>query len=545
MRPELFHRLERMTPEELAGQMLILGFPGQKAEAAAKVLALKPAGVSLLPRNLVDARQTAALTGALQAAAAEAGAEPLLIGADQEGGAITAVADGTTLFPGAMALGAAGKPELTEEVALAQGREAAAMGINLNYAPVADVNSNPRNPIIGVRSFGDDPVEVARHVAAAVRGYRTAGILATAKHFPGHGAAEIDTHLGLPVLPVEMETMVHRELPPFRAAIAAGVDAVMTAHIVFPALDRLHPATLSAAILAGLLRQELGFNGLILTDCLEMEAISSRYEPEEYALAAVEAGADLLLVSHTYERQVAVRDAIAAAVRRGTLARERVAASVARVLSVKERLGLYDALRPSRADLEGMLAAHGALAERVARAAVTEVWNDGILPLAAETTVVAVWPEIAPRPRVGDPAAVSPLGRVLAGYCRRVIEIRFPAVPGVEDTKKALFAAAAGDVIVAATAGARPEQTDAQIELVRALLELGKPVIVLALRTPYDLRRLRGASAGLAVYDPGAVAVRAAAEVIFGRRPASGRLPVAAEYVAGGPGEKAGTRPSL
>ena len=165
-----------------------------------RVLALRPAGLSLLPRNLTDAGQTARLARDLQRAMAALGGEPLFIAADQEGGAITAVAEGTTVFPGAMALGAAGAPGLTRKVARAQGLEARAMGINLNYAPVADLNLDPDNPIIGVRSFGDDPAAVAGHVAAAVRGYRDAGILAAVKHFPGHGATKTDSHLGLPRL---------------------------------------------------------------------------------------------------------------------------------------------------------------------------------------------------------------------------------------------------------------------------------------------------------------------------------------------------------
>lgn len=518
--------LARMSDEELAGQMLVLGFPGSTAEAAARMLALKPAGVTLLPRNLIDARQAAALTRELQAAADAAGAGPLLLGADQEGGAIVAVADGTTVFPGAMALGAAGSPSLTERVALAQGREAKAMGINLNYAPVADVNVNPRNPIIGSRSFGEDPAAVARHVEAAVRGYRAAGLLAAAKHFPGHGAAEVDSHHGLPVLDIQAEILAQRELVPFRAAVAAGVDAVMTAHIVFPALDAEHPATISPAVLQGLLRGELGFGGLILTDCLEMAAIASRYEPAEYTLAAIRAGADLLLISHTYEKQIAARDAIVDALRRGTLSRERVAASVARVLAAKERLGTpAGGMEAGAIDWAELLEKNALLEKEAAQRAVTEVWNNGILPVSAGTRIAAVWPEVTPRPRVGDPGAFCPLGRALRRFFPRVDEIRFPADPGAEDVERTLAAAADGEVIVAAVAGTAG-RGGAQVGLVRALLASGKPSIVMALRAPYDLAALRDAGAGLAVYDPGPAAVAAAAEVICGQRPAAGRLPV-------------------
>ncbi|MGE5598748.1 MAG: glycoside hydrolase family 3 N-terminal domain-containing protein, partial [Bacteroidota bacterium] len=221
-------RTAAMSDEELAGQLLMLGFTGREPAAAEEAKALKPAGFSLLPRNLIDAAQTAAQARGLQEAAVRAGLAPLFIAADQEGGAVTAVAEGATVFPGAMALGAAGSPALTRRMARAQGREAAAMGINLNYAPVADVNTDPENPIIGVRSFGDDPAAVGRHVAAAVRGYQESGVLAAAKHFPGHGATRVDSHLGLSILDTAPAVLERRELAPFRAAVGAGAGAVMT-----------------------------------------------------------------------------------------------------------------------------------------------------------------------------------------------------------------------------------------------------------------------------------------------------------------------------
>lgn len=514
-----------MSDEELAGQLLMLGFTGREPAAAEEAMALKPAGFSLLPRNLIDAAQTAALARGLQEAAVRAGLAPLFIAADQEGGAVTAVAEGATVFPGAMALGAAGSPALTRRMARAQGREAAAMGINLNYAPVADVNTDPENPIIGVRSFGDDPAAVGRHVAAAARGYQESGVLAAAKHFPGHGATRVDSHLGLSILDTAPAVLERRELAPFRAAVGAGAGAVMTAHIVYTALDPDRPATLSPAAIRGLLRERLGFRGLVLTDCLEMEAVAARYGPEEYAVLAVEAGADLLLISHTPARQTAARDALVDALRRRRLPRDRVRASVARTLAAKERLGLYQPKRRTP-DLEEIRPRHGRLEEEVARRAITPVKDEGLLPLANAARTAVIWPEVASRPRIGDPEAVCPLGRAVRRYCPDATEVRFPAVPGQEDIARILRAAEEAEVIIAATAGARPPQSAAQTALVQALIGLGKPTAVLALRNPYDLVKLSGARVLLAAYDAGPAAVRAAVDVLYGRARAKGRLPV-------------------
>ncbi len=233
--------------------------------------------IILFSRNVRDAQQLHELTSSLQEIARAAGQHsPLLIAIDQENGMVQRLGADATIFPGNMALGAVGEEQSACEVALAAGLELRALGMNLNLAPVVDVNNNPANPVIGVRSFGENPQQVARLANAQIRGYHKAGMATCIKHFPGHGDTATDSHLAIPTVPYEMERLERIELVPFKSGIAAGTDLVMTAHIYFPALmGGTHlPATLSAAVVRQLLREQLGFQGIILTDCLEMNAVS-------------------------------------------------------------------------------------------------------------------------------------------------------------------------------------------------------------------------------------------------------------------------------
>ena len=284
-------------------------------------------GITLFAYNVRDPEQVAALTAALR------GRQPdLLVSIDEEGGDVTRLeADRGSSYPGNLALGVADDVELTEQVASAIGADLARVGVNLNLAPVADVNSNPGNPVIGVRSFGSEPGVVARHVAAFVRGLQRQGVAACAKHFPGHGDTAVDSHLELPVVGGDL----HTALEPFRAAVAAGVQAVMSGHLLVPALDDV-PATVSRRVLSGLLRDELGFGGLVVTDALEMRAISAGVGVAEGAVRALVAGADALCLGHDLHEEAveAVHAAILAAVREGKLAAERLSEAAARVTAV-------------------------------------------------------------------------------------------------------------------------------------------------------------------------------------------------------------------
>lgn len=257
--------------------------------------------------NTRDPRQIASLSVGLQQAALTTGARiPLLLSTDQEHGAVARIGRPAALLPGAMALGAAGSTAHARRAARIAGTELAAMGIRQDYAPVADVNVNPANPVIGVRSFGSDPHAVAELVAAQVHGYQGAGVAATAKHFPGHGDTETDSHVGLPVMRHTRAAWEELDEPPFRAAVEAGVDAIMTAHIVFPALDPSgDPATLSRPIVTGLLRERLGFEGVVVTDALDMAGVRQKYGDDRVPVLALLAGCDQLLNPRTWGSRTA------------------------------------------------------------------------------------------------------------------------------------------------------------------------------------------------------------------------------------------------
>jgi beta-N-acetylhexosaminidase len=288
------------------------------------------ASVGLFGRNITSPEQLAALTAQLRAEH-----EDVLVAIDEEGGDVTRLEVRTgSSYPGNHALGAVDDVDLTREVAFALGRRLAECGVNLNWAPSADVNSNPANPVIGVRSFGADPDLVARHTAAYVTGLQAAGVAACTKHFPGHGDTAVDSHLDLPRIDADRALLDSRELAPFRAAIAAGSRAIMSAHILVPALDPDLPATLSRGILTDLLRGELGYDGLIGTDGMEMRAVAATYGIEHGSVLALNAGADAICVGGGLADDETVRrlrDALVAAVRSGELPEERLADAADRV----------------------------------------------------------------------------------------------------------------------------------------------------------------------------------------------------------------------
>ncbi|QQM40888.1 glycoside hydrolase family 3 protein [Streptomyces liliifuscus] len=320
---------DTLTRDALA--VLQPGFTGTSAPSwLLRRLGEGLASVGLFGRNIATPAQVAALTAQLRAER-----DDVLVAIDEEGGDVTRLEVRTgSSFPGNHALGAVDDTGLTEAVAHELGRRLAACGVNLNWAPSADINSNSDNPVIGVRSFGADTSLVARHTAAYVSGLQSAGVAACTKHFPGHGDTAVDSHHAMPRIDADLAVLESRELVPFRAAIEAGTRAVMSAHILVPALDPVHPATLSRRILTGLLREELGYDGLIVTDGMEMQAISATYGIERGSVLAIAAGADAICVGGGLSDEPTVlrlRDALVAAVRSGELPEERLADAAARV----------------------------------------------------------------------------------------------------------------------------------------------------------------------------------------------------------------------
>lgn len=527
--------LAGMSLEEKIGQMVMAGFPGTELGAEANTLISKYhlGGVMMSTRNIRDTKQIAELNSQLQRLALKSGAKvPLLIAADQEGGYVVRLR-GEHQFPGNMALGAAGSPELTKQVAVSMGRELKAAGFNMDFAPVLDVNSNPGNPVIGVRSFGENPALVAQMGAAFIAGLHEAGILATAKHFPGHGDTAQDSHIALPSVAHPRSRLERVELYPFRQAIAAGVDAIMTAHVTFPAIEPTPglPATLSAKTLTGLLRDEMGFAGIAITDAMEMQAITENFGLAEAAVKAVLAGADIVLVAWPTDWQQSLRvvEALVEAAEKGAIPQARIDAAVRRVLTAKERMHLWDnatRVRPLDSDERKELAE---VSSKAAAQAVTLVRdNQKRLPLTTSNgKVLVVVPAIGSITGAEDANAPRvALAQALRRYLPDVGEVSCPSKPD-KAARDTIVAQAAGyGTVVVATYYAWSNAYSGQAALVEELRKAGKEPIVVALREPYDLKQFPAISTYLAAYSANSESLTAVAEVLAGKRTATGRLPV-------------------
>jgi beta-N-acetylhexosaminidase len=521
--------LSEWTLREKIGQMVMCGFDGKQPTDGIRMLIreYRIGGIIYFRRNVGTAEETASLSAALQEAAADVSDVPLWIAVDQEGGMVARIDRDVAVMPGNMALGAARDAGLAYETALASARDLRRMGINFNLAPCLDVNNNPANPVIGVRSYGERPELVAKLGSAAIRGYQAGGVAACAKHFPGHGDTVADSHLELPVVPHDPRRLDRVELAPFRAAVEAGVDAVMTAHVRFPAHeDRAIPATLSPRILTGLLRERLGFSGMIVTDCLEMKAISDTVGVGRGAVMAVKAGADLVLVSHRLDRQLEALEALHDAVLSGEIGMERIDDAVRRILAAKRRRIMAAPAAPAAGS--GVPEAWD-VARRACERAVTVVKNEcGALPLRRELPVLAVWPEVRRSTEVDE--ALRPavtLGKALETRGFRAREIVIGSEPARDEWMAVVEEARGGGYrqIVVGTYNAA--FAPGQRELVKALMDsTDGSVVAVALRNPYDLLQFPDVPAFVACYENRPLMMEALAAVLAGDRPAAGRLPV-------------------
>ena len=512
--PEIDTMIAEMTIEEKVGQLIMVGFEGTQANEAIETHIRKRfvGGIVLFSRNIQSPQQMAELTNELQRLAeATARQIPLFIGIDQEGGWVIRLKEGATVLPGNMALGATDSTELAERAGEITAVELAAVGVNLNFAPVMDVNNNPDNPVIGRRSFGESPELVSRLGVPYIQGLQRNGVLATAKHFPGHGDTTVDSHFELPTVSHDLERIHALELQPFRAAIDADVAAIMTAHIIYPAFDADRPATLSPTILTDLLRKELGFDGLLITDDMEMRAIDDRYRSGEAAVMAVEAGADIVMVLWTPAKQIEVFDALLSAIKSGRISQARLDQSVERILKSKGA-----AFERRFVDLDAVgttvgAEAHKQLAQTIASRAITVVRNrDNLLPLKLE-----------PETSVLILSASSTLFENFKVHHPNTFEARIPETPrGAQLQLQLPLRPEDADVIIAGITNIE------QAGLVHQFSFRSTPIIVIAFGSPYTLRDCPFVSASLAAYDIHDASVSAAVEVIVGAREAQGKLPI-------------------
>lgn len=350
-----------LSNEQLAAQLLVVGFDGTEVnEHLAAWLERGVGGVILFRRNVAEPEKILSLCREIYARAAHS---PPIISIDQEPGLIVRLKAPFTEWPGAAALGATGSERLLEDVGSAIARELKAVGINTDWAPVADVHSNPDNPIIGPRAFSANPKDAGRLACAFIRGMQNAGVAACAKHFPGHGDTATDSHISLPVVDRPREQIEATELPPFAACAAEGVASMMSAHVLYPDLDPENPATVSKKIISGLLREKLGYDGVVVTDDLAMAGIAVGRAHEDIAAASIAAGCDILLAGQDFPNQERYLRGVVEAMGNGTLSRERVEQSVARIHRLKEQF----ATPPPQRVPAGVIGceAHRALAAQV------------------------------------------------------------------------------------------------------------------------------------------------------------------------------------
>lgn len=534
--------LAAMTLREKAAQMIMPWVIGDFAPAGSasreRVLQYVREGVGGVIVSVGSPTEVAAKLNALQREAAV----PLLVAADLETGAGfrfrgavqmpgTIELGGATDFPSLMAVGATGEAALAYEMGRVTALEARALGVHVPFAPVLDVNNNPENPIINVRSFGEDPVLVSTMGAAFVRGVQEHGAVATGKHFPGHGDTGVDSHLELPTIPHDRARMDSVELRPFRAAIRAGMGAVMTAHITVPTLNGGNgdPATLSSRVLTGVLRGEMGFSGLIFTDAMDMRAISGRLGVGEAAVRAVEAGADVILMPPSVKDALqGILDAVCA----GRIPEARIDASVRRILDLKEALGLN---RRAVVPLEEIpekvgIPANTAVAEEIAERSLTLIRNGrNLLPLRGTRSA-----------RVLSVSFRRP-SDVLAGrYFNRRLRQTYPRLVTAEldaDSPASLYEgllrrARRSALVVVSTyvtavsysgSVAIPEEL---AEFVRSLGKAGVPHIVVSFGNPYLISDFPDVQAYLLAWSGSEVSQRAAARALFGEIPIVGRSPI-------------------
>jgi beta-N-acetylhexosaminidase len=562
-----------MTLEEQIGQLLMVGFPGTTPtpEIIDLIQNHHIGGIIFFSRNIQSPRQVLELTSSLQHIAKEAGHRyPLLIAIDQENGMVQRLGDdddGVTQFPGNMALGAIGSEQIAYDVAAATGRELVALGINYNLAPVVDVNNNPANPVIGVRSFGENPQQVARLAVATVKGYRSTGIITCLKHFPGHGDTAVDSHLSLPTLPFDMQRLQSLELVPFLGGIEAGADSVMIAHIAFPALtgDAALPATLSPAIVRGLLREQLGFSGVIISDCLEMKAISETVGVGLGAVKALQAGVDLILISHLHPRQRAGINALLTAVQMGEVSQDVVNQAVERVMRLKAQRLSWQNVSDATKSIEVSSEAHRQLRDHAYTLSPTLVKDEAnLLPLHTVGADLSCPPlplhtvgaDLSCPPPIYRPVPgfrIEPHEQILIVYPQReswtqVEDRHYPHEFFVESVQQrhahttamkitptsttstydAIYQAArTSALIIMVTVNAYLDAQ--QVEVMRGLLPTrptGRPVIGIAVYNPYDLPAFPELPTYLVTYECTKPALASAVQVLFGDIMPKGRLPV-------------------
>lgn len=479
----------------------------------------KVGSILLFSRNMTSIEQIKKLTRQLQSIAQESNhPRPLIIATDQENGIVRRVSESIAEFPGNMTLGAVDDIQITSAISQATATLLKTLGLNMNLAPVLDCNSNPENPVIGVRSFGENPQNVAAHGMAFIKGHQSVGIITSAKHFPGHGNTYRDSHNEIPVVLSSYEELRNVELVPFVAAIATGVSSVLASHVHYSAIDT-HvkvPASLSGNVINDLLRSELGFDGLVLTDCLEMNAVSQTVGVAKGALQSLQAGVDMPVISHTYSLQLKAIDCIEQAVLNGELEIEVIEKSLERIDKVKQDFLDW---QPVNENLKVDVVANQRLAKSIYERGITIVKQS--LPFATQGNekIHAIW-------MLENQRSIAEDGKDIKFSIRHLLDVsgiqiseqwlplNFDSILVKEDTV---------DTVVLFTDYAHIDSKT--MNLITSTLDRRKLVVV-AIKNPYVLAEFTDVQALIACYEPSESALRACLEVLLGKYESSGQLPV-------------------
>lgn len=517
---DIEQQIQTMTLEQKVSQMFIVSIYGDTINALGYdfITRWQPGGVALFGSNAINPTQITLLTNAFQSTSIEAGGLPLFIATDQEGGWIQRLRDGFSQWPSMSLVTASGDADLAFRVGQAMGAELMAVGVNMNLAPVADLDTNIDNPIIGRRSHGSNLELLQITLPAYIAGLQSVGVSATAKHFPGHGNTLEDSHLTLPYVHDDLDQLRGRELQPFQFAVNGDVDAVMVGHIWFSAIDteQVQPASLSSNIITGILRGEMGYDGVIMTDAMEMNAITIHYTIEQAAVQAVLAGNDMLAFGPNmgYESQVAMIGAIVDAVRQGIIPEERINDSVRRILQTKAERGILDwqPLEPFEAEQRIENIQSQAVIDEMFQRGVTVAFNhNNLIPVQPDETVILLYP--ANRLRIEWTCRENRTGLQWS-------QVGLPDHPSDSDMANVVRLGAGVDRVIVFTDNVR--DSSAYQRLVNAL-PLEKTIAV-AYRSPYDAVAYPAVGAYMVTYSPHDAGLQVACDVLFGRALAHGRL---------------------
>lgn len=513
--------MKELTLKEKIGQLIVTGFPGQDLDEATLRLIedYKIGNIILFAHNVKDKGQLKHLNAKLQEKITEHTGYPALISIDQEGGRVTRLPQDAVNVPGAMAIASTGRPENAYAAGRITAREMRELGINFNLAPVLDINNNKQNPVINVRSYGDTAEVVTEYGLQMLRGLWEGGVLAAIKHFPGHGDTAVDSHLGLPSIDKSLEALAELELKPFQAAIDSGAECLTSAHILFPAIEKNQvPATMSRSIITGLLKEKMGYQGLVISDCLEMNAIQKYYGTAEGAIGALKAGVHLLFISHSSRLVKDAVQRIEQAVRSGELPLAIIDEAVEKVLFYKAKYGRIVGGELSAAEhavnrraaeaisLESICHVSGEL-ERVKRNA-SDTIVIGSLPYRPDQASSQIGMDLSFPAEAGAafgiPYLVTDINPDEQEQERIVVQVK--------DYRK---------VVIGLYNGC---DHTGQLELVSRLARAGHRVAAVAFGKPYDLETLDEGVCGLAAFEYTRMAIHSVIRILGGETPPTGRL---------------------